>query len=284
MIQILLNSIALDPNRWTADKRAYFELDQLLDPVARAGFHFVEVWQYHISRAAESEIKNYREMARALDISFPVIGMYPRLHLRDQRRQQELDRIETLMHYAKLLGSELVKVFVGEQGSDQITDSDYGRSVEFMQAILERAASYDLVVTGETHPETLFDTVASCKQFMKAVHSENFKVCFQPFNFYDTEKAIGDYRVLADDVVHIHYQGQKNGEMELLKNSDIDYARLTANLIEDGFSGKICIEFVKDCVVQGPKNFSMTEVLDNAVLDRDFVANILKKSGMQSGR
>jgi len=280
MIHILLNSIALDPNRWTTDKRAYFELEYLLEQIVRAGFHYVELWQYHISRAAESEIKNYRKLARALGISFPVVGMYPRLHLDGQARQQELERIERLMYYAKLLGSELVKVFVGEQGSDQIKDSDYWRSVEFMHNFLERAASYELAVTGETHPDTLFDSVASCKRFAKAVNAENFKVCFQPFDFYDTERAIADYRVLADDVIHLHYQGRNNGEMALLKDSDLDYGKLTTSIIEGGFAGKVCIEFVKDCVVKAPKDFDVKKVLENAVVDRDFVVKIVQGTGM----
>ncbi|NIR51478.1 TIM barrel protein [candidate division KSB1 bacterium] len=279
MIHILLNSIALDPNRWTADKRAYFQLDQLLDPVAKAGFRFIEVWQDHVSRAAESEIKKYGKIANSLGLRFPVIGMYPSLHLRGRGRQDELDRIKRLLNYAKLLESGLLKAFVGVQGSAQITDSEYQRSVEFMQETLELAASYNLAVTGETHPDTLFDSVDSCREFMKAVNLENFMVCFQPFDFYDTEKAIGDYRMLADDVVHIHYQGQKNGKMALLKDSDLDYGKLTAALVEGGFSGKICIEFVKDCVVQDPKDFNVKKVLENAVQDRDFVVNVLKEAG-----
>ncbi len=116
MIQILLNSIALDPNRWTFDKIAYFHLDQLLDHVAKAGFHFVEVWQYHISRAAESEIRKYHKIANSLSLTFPVIGMYPRLHFSGRERQNELDRIEMLINYAKLLGTDIIKVFVGEHG------------------------------------------------------------------------------------------------------------------------------------------------------------------------
>ncbi len=279
MVQILLNSIALDPNRWTDDKIAYFNLDRLLDHVARAGFHLIEVWQYHISRATEKEIKNYHKTANSLDLSFPVIGMYPRLHLQGQERQHELDKIERLMNYAKLLGADIVKVFVGVRGSAEVADSEYQSSVQFMHEILALAGSYSLMITGETHPDTLCDSIESCKRFLKAIDSENFKVCFQPFDFSNTARAIGDFHLLADDVVHVHYQGQKNGRMVLLSDSDLDYGRLTTALVAGGFSGKICIEFVKDCVVKSPGDFDIEVVLKHAILDREFIANALRNCG-----
>lgn len=279
MIQILLNSIALDPNRWSEEKIAYFRLDQLLDHVAKAGFRFVEVWQYHISRATESEIRNYHEIANSLGLAFPVIGMYPLLHFSGRGRQTELDKVERLFNYAKLLGAAVVKTFVGVQGSGRISDTEYRLSVEFMQEVLDLASSYDLTITGETHLDTLFDSIESCNKFRQAIDCESFKVCFQPFDFYSTEKAISDYRVLADDVIHVHYQGQKDGRMELLANSDLDYRKLTAELIKQQFTGKICIEFVKNCVVADPKDFDIKVVLENAVVDRDFIVNTLKEPG-----
>ncbi len=277
MIQILLNSIALEPNRWTSDKIAYFNLGQLIAHIAGAGFHFIELWQFHISRVTESKIKEYHRIAEAHNLSFPVIGMYPALHFRDLRRQQELDSIERLMKYAKLLGTDILKTFVGTVGSEQITDSEYERSVEFMLKILELADSYNLTIAGETHQNTLFDTMESCQKTMAAINSENLKVCFQPLDFDNTEKAISDYQSLADNIIHIHYQGQKNGKYALLADSDLDYTKLTTAVIERGFSGKICIEFVKDCVVKEPKFFDVHKVLENAILDRDFIVKALEK-------
>lgn len=279
MIQILINSIALDPNRWTSEKLAYFRLDELLRHIAAAGFHFVEVWQYHISRAVKNEIMEYRKIANSVGVSFPVVGMYPVLHMTGLKRQTELDNAEQLFNSAKLLGAEIVKAFVGVLGSDRIAVSEYQRSVEFMQNILEMAQSYGLTVTGETHPDTLFDSVESCTRFRRAVGPENLKVCFQAFDFSNTNKAIADYRLLSDDVIHVHYQGRKDGRMALLADSDLDYAKMTTALLERGFSGPICIEFVKSCVVQDTEDFDMEEVLSNAVKDRDFVVKAIENSG-----
>ena len=93
MIQILLNSIALEPNRWTRDKIAHFSIEQLLPPIADAGFHFVELWGYHISRRPENEMRDIRSLAQSLDLQFPVVGIYPRLHLTGQQREKEFQDI-----------------------------------------------------------------------------------------------------------------------------------------------------------------------------------------------
>ena len=129
MIQLLLNSIALEPNRWTKDKIAHFSLEQLLDPITRSGFHFVEIWQYHISRASSSEIKKVQTIANSLDLNFPVVGMYPKLHLTGKQWQNEMNDIERIMNYAKQLNTEIIKIFTGVFGSDKITNSQYQKFV-----------------------------------------------------------------------------------------------------------------------------------------------------------
>ena len=44
MAHLLLNTLALDPNRWTPEKIAYYPLGALLVPIAEAGFGGVELW------------------------------------------------------------------------------------------------------------------------------------------------------------------------------------------------------------------------------------------------
>ena len=38
MIYLLLNSIVLDPNRWTPEKIAYYKFDRLLKPVGGVNY------------------------------------------------------------------------------------------------------------------------------------------------------------------------------------------------------------------------------------------------------
>ncbi|MFC1483635.1 hypothetical protein ACFL5M_03840 [Candidatus Neomarinimicrobiota bacterium] len=64
MIYILLNSIALDPNRWTAAKIPYIGLLDLIESVAEAGFKYVEVWQQQVLLEDLEAIKAIKETAK----------------------------------------------------------------------------------------------------------------------------------------------------------------------------------------------------------------------------
>ncbi|MBK7257665.1 MAG: sugar phosphate isomerase/epimerase [Ignavibacteriae bacterium] len=274
MVTLVLNSIALDPHRWTKEKVPFHKLEQLLAPIAQTGFRFVEIWQHHISEETEAQISAIRAAGNSLGVSFPVVGLYPQLHVGGEECRREGERTNRLLSYAKILGADIVKVFAGSRDSALITPREYELSVEAMKQMTQRAESLDLTITGETHPNTLFDTVGSCRRFMQDVQSDRFKICFQPFDLRDTNQAIRDYELVAADVIHVHYQGRKGDSMELLENADLDHRRLTRALAHKGFSGYLCIEFTKDCVVENPVDFNLEAVLNNARRDRDFVLKL----------
>jgi sugar phosphate isomerase/epimerase len=281
MVTVALNSIALDPHRWTKEKIPFHKLERLLAPIAQTGFRFVEIWQHHISEESEAQINAIREVGTSLGLSFPVVGLYPQLHFEGEECQRESERINRLLSYAKMLGADLVKVFVGTRDSAHITAREYELSVEAMRQLTRRAESLDLTITGETHPKTLFDTVDSCKRFRQDVGSDRFKICFQPFDLRSTDQALKDYEHVAEDVIHVHYQGRKGEAIDLLENSDLDYRRLTRTLADKGFSGYLCIEFTKDCAVENPSDFNLEAVLNNARRDRDFVLKLGQDLKMQ---
>lgn len=281
MVTLVLNSIALDPHRWTKEKIPFHKLEQLLAPIAHAGFRYIEIWQHHISQEAEAQISAIRAAGNSLGVSFPVVGLYPQLHVGGEECRREGERTNRLLSYAKMLGADIVKIFVGSRGSALITPGEYELSVEAMKQMTQRAGSLGLTITGETHPNTLFDTVGSCRRLMQDVQSDRFKICFQPFDLRDTDQAIRDYELIADDVIHVHFQGCKGDSMELLENSDLDYRRFTRALARTGFSGYLCIEFTKDCVVQNPSDFNLEAVLSNARRDRDFVLSLGQELQMQ---
>ncbi len=281
MVTVTLNSIALDPHRWTKEKIPFHKLERLLAPIAHAGFRFVEIWQHHISRENESQIDAIRESGASLGLSFPIVGLYPQLHFEGEERRREGERISRLLNHAKLAGANIVKIFVGSRDSALITAREYELSVEAMRYMTSRAEALGLTITGETHPNTLFDTVASCRRFMKDVGSDRFKICFQPFDLRSTKQAMKDYEHVAEDVIHVHYQGLKGDAMDILENSDLDYRLLTRAISQKGFSGYLCIEFTKDCVVEHPSDFNLEAVLDNARRDRDFILKLGQELQMQ---
>jgi len=280
MNHLLLNTIALEPNRWKRPSRPTRSILGLLQPIAEAGFRFLEVWQYHLSLEGKEAIGTIREACRGLDLAIRIVGLYPKLHLAGAERERELDQAGMMLDYAALLGASGVKIFVGSQGAQALSGDEYTRSVDMMRMLALRAREKGLVVTGETHEKTLFDSVESCQRFLRDTGADNFKVCFQPYNSRDTHQAIRDFENLVDHVVHLHLQGRKNGKYDFLENSDIDYGKLMQALAVHRFNGDISIEFVKDCVVQDPSDFDLDLVLRNAQRDRTFVLTQAAACGM----
>jgi len=267
---ILLNTIALEPNRWTEDKIPHFKLVDLLPAIAKHRFHDLEIWQYHVDRLTQGELDELKSRLDSLGISTPVVGIYPTIHLERKEGHDQLVHVERLMDIASFLGADTVKMFVGSVGSGKLDVEAHGRSLRFLERMSEMAAERDLRITGETHANTLFDTIESTLRTLDRLDPKRFGVCFQPYDG-SLAGAIGAFTALRDRIWHLHFQGRKGRELCLLLDADLDYAEYTRFIAASGFSGYLCIEFVKDCVVASPEELDVELVLANAEKDREFV-------------
>ena len=268
---LLLNTIALDPNRWAAEKQPFFELADLLPAVAGAGFTALEVWQYHLSTLDAAGVAALAERAGALGVTFPIVGTYPVLDAEGAERERAWAEVETVVRRADVLGARAVKVFAGRLGSDEADAAAFARSVVFARRLVALAGDYGLGVTAETHPDTLCDGVAATRRFLDAVDDERLALCYQPYDFTSTGRAVADFRALAEHTTHVHLQGRRDGHIVLLAEAEIDYAVFFSALEEDGFDGALSLEFVAGCVVERPAEFSLDAVLASARRDRAFV-------------
>ncbi len=277
MTELLLNTIALDPNRWTPEHMPYFKLDQLLSAIAGAGFKGLECWQYHLSGASLDEVAEYARRGRDLGLTFPVVGVYPQLHLEGPAKDKAWDDLQRLIERAVVLEARVLKCFVGTQASATLDEGSYARSLTFLQALTEAAYIAGLILTGETHENTLFDSVTSCRRVLDELNAPNLKVCFQPYNFEDTALMCTDYEALHPWVTHVHFQGRKNDTFVLLEEATLDYAPLVKSLADHHFAGYACIEFVKDCVVEKPEHFPIPLVLENATRDQAYLNQLFAR-------
>lgn len=275
-MSLLLNTIALDPNRWTPAKQPYFQLVGLLPAFRRHSFQQLEVWQYHLTTLPEDGLDRLVERAQTLEITFPIVGLYPALHHEGVARVHEQRAMQTAIGRAARLGARTIKIFAGQLGSAAVDARAYTRSIAFAQRLASWAADFGMTVTAETHPDTLCDTVEATLQFLEDVAAPNVKLCFQPFDFTHTEQTLQDYASLQEHVVHVHLQGRCNDQMCLLQRADLDYTRLLRALAATNFRGDLCIEFVEGCVVADPQDFDPETVFMNAEKDRQFVRQIFQ--------
>lgn len=274
-MQVLLNTIALEPNRWTEKKIPHFKLVDLLDAVVKAGFRQIEVWQNHVATLDPDESKRLKERADAMDVSFPVLGMYPIFHLEGAEREEELGQWDAMFDAAEMFGADLLKIMPGRTPSAEMTPEVWDRSVAFVLEVLQRSEDRGTIIACETHAGTVADDPDVLLRFLEAVDSPRLKVCWQPFDFQSTEAAIALYDKLAPWIVQLHLQGSSGGDHDLLETSDIDYRTVLGHMVKSGFDGYTSIEFVRDCVTETPEQFDLSKVLANAALDREFVLSVM---------
>jgi len=273
-LEIVLNSIALEPNRWTQDKVPYFRLENLIEPIAAAGFRSVEIWQNHAVLLEPAELRDLRGRADEAGVTFPILGMYPQFHLEGEERDAELRGWDAMADTMRALGASVLKVMPGHVASADMGPDVWDRSVEFVREVLDRTAELAPVIPLETHAGTLGDDAEALLRFFRDVGSDRLKVCLQPLDFTSTEDTIAFYDALAPHVMHLHLQGRKGNEMCMLEDAEMDYGRLLAHAFEMGFSGYLSIEFVCGCVVDSPEQFDLDLVLENARRDRGFIESV----------
>lgn len=273
-MQIILNTIALEPNRWTEGKIPHFRLEELLEPIAETGFESLEVWQNHLALRDPEEVEEIAQRAESLGLGFPIVGMYPRFHLEGEERQAELARFDGMVEKMDLLEADILKLMPGQVASADLTPELWERSVDFMREVIERTEDSGIIFTLETHGGTVADDPDALERFMEDVDSDRLEVCWQPYDFTSTGRAVKLFDRFADSIVHLHLQGRREGQMELLEKSDIDYRQVLGHIFNTDFDGYISIEFVRDCVVESPEDFDLRHVLHNASHDREFVENI----------
>jgi len=273
-MEILLNTIAVEPNRWTEGKVPYFKLADLVDEIAAAGFHSLEVWQNHVATLGPGGVESLKQRLADAGVSVPILGMYPIFHLEGAERDEELARCDAMFDLAEVFGARTLKIMPGRTPSAEMTPELWDRSVAFVREVIRRSEHSGVIIPFETHAGTVADDPDALLRFLEAVGSERLKVCWQPFDFQSTEKAIQLYEKLAPRVVHLHLQGRRGEEMALLEDSDIDYGEVLSHMFARGFDGYISIEFVADCVVDSPEQFDLGAVLANAQKDRRFIESV----------
>lgn len=284
MSRILLNTIALEPLRWSWPRHGYYQLADLIAGIAtQTGFASIEVWEHHLSGLSADELGEVKSALLRHGIGVDVVGAYP--VLAGDEAAGSVREMRVLFAAAAELGASSVKIFVGNEASGEIGDDVWSKSLESLDALIRAATELGLSLNGETHQNTLFDDILAVEHVLTAIGKGRMGICFQPFDFADSDGTIETLRKLAPDIRHIHFQGRTaDGEFTELEKAPIDYRRLLGVLARADFDGPMSIEFVKDCVVADPADFDLDLVLANAEADRAYLGRIAMESGIRLER
>lgn len=282
-MEILINTIALEPNRWTAKKIPHFSLKDLMQPIKDAGFEDVEVWQHHLTHTNIDDIRDIWKQADRMGLRFRVVGVYPVLHLDGEEALREERAQMDVIEKAVILGAPLMKIFAGTIRGAEITPQQRLLTAEHLKDWQIVAKENGLTICIELHGNTLFDPVEVGEAFLAEYPGLDIGICYQPYDFTDTAAAVALAERFRGKIMHVHLQGRRrtaDGGMEfcLLEEAEIDYRQLLPVILEGNEAVSCGIEFVKGCTAPA-EHFQVDLVLENAVRDAEFIRSIVGANG-----
>ena len=274
-MQLLLNTIMLEPNRWTADHALSRPLAALLDPMAGAGFRDLEVWGYHLDRLSEGEVERLAAALGARRMRAVGVGAYPAFHLEGAGDEEQRRTLDRLLAAAVRLGASVFKIFPGRVGTAEAGETVWRRSAEGMRRLAGRTGEAGLLLTLETHGGTLCDTLDGTRRLLDQLPEDGVGICFQPYVEHDTAAAMAAFDALGSRVLHLHLQNRGPGGAARLAEGDwTDYRRFLPHVRRSGFDGPMCLEFTAGITPAEGEEFDLAGVLANAARDRAFVEGL----------
>ncbi len=280
----ILGTIALEPNRWTGKRNPRYSLLELLPLVKAAGFDKLEVWQWHVSTRFIKEIREIKAKATELGVTFPYIGVYPSFVLEGLEACEEARIQSDILDKAEILGTPALKIMLGSglKGS-AATPAQMRQTVERFGTWFRAAQSRGIAMAAELHGHTMFDPVEKGIEFMRQFPDLDFSICYQPYDFTDTARALALADMFKGRISHIHLQApqpsDKGGEFDFLEDCPLDYRKLLPHLVRHNPGVSMTLEFVKGCI-QNDRPFEILPVLENARRDGLFVDRILAEAGL----
>ena len=157
-MDVLLNTIMLEPNRWTPDKRLSWPLIDLLEPVQLAGFSQLEIWQYHVSDLGETELEELRQRLHSLEMQTVAVGAYPQFHHQGTEAQKYNAELARTVEVSAALGASVFKIFPGRVASAAAEGSVRTQTLKSLRQLAAEVADHGMVLTLETHGGTLCDS------------------------------------------------------------------------------------------------------------------------------
>lgn len=283
-MRAILGTIALEPNRWSRFKDPKVDLIELLPLIREAGFDKVEVWQWHVTARTMNAVRAIKEKGDEVGVSFPYVGVYPWFIL-DGPDAREQERMQAdVLDKAEILGTKTLKVMLGLglKGGDA-TPEQVRLTAERFGAWYRAAKARGIGMAVELHGGTMFDPVDAGVAFMEQYPEFDFSICYQPYDFTDTDKAMALADRFAGRITHIHLQApqkpDRGGKYDLLEEGTLDYRRLLPHILRANPGATMTLEFVKGCI-QHDQPFNVMPVLANARRDAEFVERILEEAGL----
>ena len=147
--------------------------DEILGYVREAGLDAIE-WggDVHAPAGNIDVAEKAGEITRASGLMLPEYGSYYRLGVSGE------EALDEAVASAKALGTDTVRIWAYNKGSDQVSTEEYASVVADAKRICKKYP--EIIFCTECHNHTLTDDCDKHLKFLQDIGTENFKTFWQP--------------------------------------------------------------------------------------------------------
>ena len=172
---------------------------EILEAMNGAGLTHIE-WgsDVHAPYDDMEKVKQIAQMQKENGITCSSYGTYFRLGV------TPMDELEGYITAAKLLGTNILRLWCGNQSGDDMTQEQKRELIAQCKKASEIAGKHGVVLCMECHRKTFTQNLGDALDLMREVNSPHFAMYWQPFQWQTVEQNLAYAEAISPYTHHIH--------------------------------------------------------------------------------
>jgi len=155
----------------------------------------------HVPHGDVETAKAVKSQTEQAGLSVLAYGSYYRAGTYGEKFREEFEKV---LDSAIALSAPIIRIWVYEKGSAEISSDTYERIITEVRSICDRAKEFGKKISFECHNNTLTDEYHSSAQFMKDIDRQNATMYWQPNQFRSEEYNIESLKALLPYITNVH--------------------------------------------------------------------------------
>lgn len=125
-----------------------------------------------------------------------------------------MEELAAYIHAAKMLGTDVLRLWCGRKSAAQMTDAEKEVLLAACREAAAIAEENQVTLCMECHKDTFTENPDDAVWLMESVHSANFRMYWQPFQWQNANENLQNAKKIAPYAEHVHVFHWK-GEQKL---------------------------------------------------------------------
>lgn len=179
----------------------------ILQEMKKAGLSFVE-WgsDIHAPCGAPEQLNEIAKLQKEYGIECSSYGTYFRIG------ETPIEELENYIKAAKILGTDILRLWCGTKSGKNMTETEKKELLHLCRRATGIATGHGVTLCMECHKKTFTENPDDVLWLMGEIHSPNFRMYWQPFQWQNANDNIENAKKIAPYTEHIHVFHWKEDE------------------------------------------------------------------------